>query len=49
MQEACRNSSLIVLVVASNFYAETANKIRPVIGDDCILVSATKGLNPTDY
>ncbi len=49
MQEACRGCSLIVLVVASNFYADTAKKIRPVIGDDCILVSATKGLNPADY
>ncbi len=46
LEEAVKGTLLIVLVVASKFYADTLRKLTPLLGHETILVSATKGLDP---
>lgn len=46
LAEVVRDAELIVLVVASKFYAGMVQKLAPLIGPRTILVSATKGLDP---
>jgi glycerol-3-phosphate dehydrogenase (NAD(P)+) len=48
IEAACKDSALIVLVVASKFYAATVQKARGVFHPGVLIVSATKGLNPED-
>lgn len=48
IEDACRDSALIVLVVASKFYASVVQKAHGVFAPGVLIVSATKGLNPED-
>jgi len=48
LEEACADSAMIVLVVASKFYASTVQKARAVFHPGVLIISATKGLNPED-
>ncbi|MBF0433315.1 MAG: NAD(P)-dependent glycerol-3-phosphate dehydrogenase, partial [Fibrobacteria bacterium] len=42
---ACQAKALIVLVVASEFYSTMAESLGPLLGDNTLLLSATKGID----
>ncbi|MCB1174456.1 MAG: NAD(P)-dependent glycerol-3-phosphate dehydrogenase [Leptospiraceae bacterium] len=46
LEAACQSASLILMVVASKFYADMIQKITPLMAPEAILISATKGLDP---
>ncbi len=45
LTEVCKNSQLVILVTASQFYEDILNKLKPLIGNDTFILSATKGLS----
>lgn len=47
LTEALQNANLAVLVTASQYYRQTAEKIRELLPPGCLLLSATKGLDET--
>jgi len=46
LEEAAKSADLVVLVVASKFYAATVKNISPFLSEQTVIVSATKGLDP---
>jgi glycerol-3-phosphate dehydrogenase (NAD(P)+) len=48
LEESCKDKDLIVLVVASQFYQNTLEQIKPLLNHKTYLLSATKGINEKD-
>lgn len=45
LPQALNGARLVVLVTASQYYRQTAEKIKNLLPPDCLIISATKGLD----